>query len=69
MPVNDDLIAQIERRRPKTRDQLNRIWYGYQNRQPRHYDSTCCHRVNLHNVRYRGTVEFRWFEEPSMQAR
>ncbi len=33
-PVSDDLIAQIERRRPRARDQLNRIWYGYHNRQP-----------------------------------
>jgi len=61
-PVSDDLIAQIERRRPKTRDQLNHIWYGYHNRQPQHYDSTRYHGVNLHNVWYRGTVEFRWFE-------
>ena len=35
-PVSDDLIAQIERRRPRTRDQLNHIWYGYHNRQPQH---------------------------------
>jgi len=61
-PVSDDLIAQIERRRPRTRDQLNHIWYGYHNRQPQHYDSTRYHGVNLHNVWYRGTVEFRWFE-------
>lgn len=61
-PVSDDLIAQIERSRPKTKDQLNRIWYGYHNRQPQHYDHTRYHGVNLHNVWYRGTVEFRWFE-------
>jgi hypothetical protein len=61
-PVSDELIAQIEQRRPKTKEQLNRIWYGYHNQQPQHFDSTRYHGVNLHNVWYRGTVEFRWFE-------
>jgi len=61
-PVGDDLIKQIERHRPKPQDQLNRIWYGYHNRRPQHFDSSRYHGVNLHNVWYRGTVEFRWFE-------
>ncbi|MFV0408095.1 MAG: amidoligase family protein [Propioniciclava sp.] len=61
-PVSDELIQRIEQHRPRTKDQLNRIWYGYHNRQPQHYDSSRYHGVNLHNVWYRGTVEFRWFE-------
>ncbi len=61
-PVNDDFIRRIERQRPKTKDELNRIWYGYHNTHPQHYCSTRYHGVNLHNVWYRGTVEFRWFE-------
>ncbi|MCJ8501448.1 amidoligase family protein [Desulfatitalea alkaliphila] len=61
-PVSDELIRNIERHRPKTKAQLNRIWYGYHNNQPQHYDNTRYHGVNLHNVWYRGTVEFRWFE-------
>jgi hypothetical protein len=61
-PINPHLIEQIERHRPRTRDELNRIWYGYHNFRPEHYDSTRYHGVNLHNVWYRGTVEFRWFE-------
>ena len=60
-PVRDELIRQIERRRPRTTDQLNRIWYGYHNRRPQHYDGTRYHGVNLHNVWYRGTVEFRCY--------
>src|SRR5690606_24031984 len=47
---------------PRTTEQLNRIWYGYHNNHPSHYDSSRYHGVNLHNVWYRGTVEFRWFE-------
>ncbi|MFC1467810.1 amidoligase family protein [Verrucomicrobiota bacterium] len=61
-PVSDELIQNIERQRPKTKAELNRIWYGYHNNQPQHYDNTRYHGVNLHNVWYRGTVEFRWFE-------
>ncbi|HEB77227.1 MAG TPA: hypothetical protein ENI90_01695, partial [Methylothermaceae bacterium] len=61
-PVSDEFVRKIERRRPKTKDQLNRIWYGYHNRRPQHFDSTRYYGVNLHNVWYRGTVEFRWFE-------
>lgn len=61
-PISPQLIEQIERRRPRTREELNTIWYGYHNQQPQHYDATRYHGVNLHNVWYRGTVEFRWFE-------
>jgi hypothetical protein len=61
-PVSPDLIRQIEARRPRTKEQLNRVWYGRHNGAPMHYDSTRYHGVNLHSVWYRGTVEFRWFE-------
>ncbi len=61
-PINDDLIRQIEEHRPRTKEELNRLWYGRDNRNPIHYDSSRYHGVNLHNVWYRGTVEFRWFE-------
>jgi len=61
-PVSSELITKIERSRPKTREQMNRIWYGYHNHHPQHYDQTRYHGVNLHNVWYRGTVEFRWFQ-------
>ena len=61
-PVEDHLIRQIEASRPTTTDELNRLWYGYHNSNPHHYDSSRYHGVNLHNVWYRGTVEFRYFE-------
>ena len=61
-PVDDDLIRNIERDRPTTTDELNRLWYGYHNSNPTHYDRSRYHGVNLHNVWYRGTVEFRYFE-------
>lgn len=61
-PVEDELIRRIEASRPTTTDELNRLWYGYHNTNPTHYDSTRYHGVNLHNVWFRGTVEFRYFE-------
>lgn len=61
-PVSEEFIRKIEAERPRSKDHLNRLWYGQTNRQPTHYDSTRYHGVNLHNVWYRGTVEFRWFE-------
>jgi len=61
-PMSADFIAKLERYRPQTKDQLNRIWYGHRNLNPQHYDSTRYYGVNFHNVWYRGTVEFRWFE-------
>jgi len=60
--VKQDLVNQIVRRRPQTIEHLNRLWYGYRNHHPSHYDSTRYHGLNLHNVWYRGTVEFRYFE-------
>ena len=60
--IKQDLVNNIVRRRPRTIEQLNRLWYGYRNHHPSHYDSTRYHGLNLHNVWYRGTVEFRYFE-------
>lgn len=51
-------------RPPKTLDELNRIWYDSRrvyDPQYDHYNSTRYHALNLHNVWFRGTVEFRLF--------
>lgn len=61
-PVETALIERIERNRPRTLEDLNIAWYGYRNTAPQHYDQTRYHGLNLHNVYYRNTVEFRWFE-------
>lgn len=61
-PMDSAFIARIERSRPKTREQMNLIWYGYHNQHPTHYHESRYAGVNFHNVWYRGTIEFRWFE-------
>jgi hypothetical protein len=61
-PISDDFIRQIEASRPTTSEELNRIWYGYHNTNPQHYDRSRYRTVNFHNVWYRGTLEIRLFE-------
>jgi len=59
--IDQNFLTKIEQRRPATLDELNMAWYGYLNRSPIHYDQTRYRGLNLHNVWYRGTIEFRWF--------
>ncbi len=61
-PIDPAFITKLEQQRPQTKDALNVLWYGHSNHNPTHYDQTRYHGVNLHNVWYRGTIEFRWFE-------
>lgn len=61
-PVRADFLKKIESYRGSSLEFLNRAWYGYSNPCPSHYDSTRYSALNLHNVWFRGTVEFRWFE-------
>jgi len=60
-PMREEFIRQIDRRRPYTREQVNRLWYGYRNNNPIHYDQTRYHLLNLHSVWYHGTIEIRAF--------
>jgi hypothetical protein len=57
-----EIIEKINRTRPRTKDDLNRIWYGYYNANPMHYSPERYFGLCLHNVWYRGTIEFRWFK-------
>lgn len=61
-PVEGRFIRRIEDKRPASKEELNPLWYGFTNENPEHYDISRYHGLNLHNVWYRGTVEFRWFE-------
>ena len=60
-PMREEFIRDIERRKPRTREQLNRLWYGYRNTAPIHYDPSRYHLVNFHSVWYLGTIEIRAF--------
>jgi hypothetical protein len=60
--IENDLIEKVGKEKPKTLNQLGEIWYGsevYLNMTK--YNSTRYHGLNLHNVWYGSTVEFRLF--------
>lgn len=54
-------IDRLEAAKPKTRESLNRAWFGYANPNPVHYDSARYRALNLNNVWRIGTAEFRIF--------
>lgn len=61
--VNEDLIKGINKKRPRTLDELADIWYsgyGFENRD-RHYHTSRYHGLNLHSTFTKGTIEFRLF--------
>ena len=60
-PTREDFIRDIDRRKPRTREQLNRLWYGYRNTAPIHYDSSRYVLLNLHSTFYRNSVEYRGY--------
>lgn len=59
--VNLDFIDNINRRKPKTLQDVRRLWYGGDSRSHRHYDPSRYHALNLHSVFRTGTIEFRLF--------
>jgi hypothetical protein len=61
-PMRAEFIRNIERHKPRTKDELSKFWYGFPNSNPVHYDQTRYHLLNLHSVWYRGTVEIRAFD-------
>ena len=61
--VNEDLISTINKKKPKTLEQLADVWYagyGFEDR-GKYYHQSRYHGLNLHSVFTRGTVEFRLF--------
>lgn len=61
--VNEDLIKGINKKRPRTLEELADIWYsgyGFENRD-RHYHTSRYHGLNLHSTFTKGTIEFRLF--------
>lgn len=54
-------LEELNRKKPKTMAQLERIWYDGPSRANYHYDSSRYRLCNLHSVFGKGTVEFRAF--------
>lgn len=59
-PVNKSLVRGIKSKKPDLKN-LSDLWYkNYPNRN-NHYNKSRYHGLNLHNVWYSNTVEFRYF--------
>ena len=54
-------LDDINRKRPKTMEELEGIWYNGEGSRHYHYDDTRYHALNLHSVFSKGTIEFRLF--------
>lgn len=59
--VDDRFLEELNRRRPRSLDEVKRIWYGGGDGSSEHYHSSRYHCLNLHSVFQKGTVEFRLF--------
>ena len=60
--TNEKLLETINKRKPKTMEQLKEIWYAQDPEGiTRHYHSSRYHGLNLHATFTKGTVEFRLF--------
>jgi hypothetical protein len=60
---------ELNNRKPKTLDEVQRIWYGGDmNRSRDHYDYTRYRGLNLHSVFNKGTAEFRLFNSDIRHA-
>ena len=60
-PVEQRFLDDLNSRKPKSMEEVERIWYGGSSRRDTHYDDSRYHCLNLHSVFQKGTVEFRLF--------
>lgn len=63
--VDPNFLEQLNKKKPKTMDQLADIWYKSQNSdggRTLHYNSSRYHMLNYHATFTKGTVEFRLFQ-------
>lgn len=54
-------LDEVNHIRPKSMQELERLWYNGSSRRDVHYDRTRYHALNLHSVFSKGTIEFRMF--------
>ena len=60
-PVEQRFLDDLNSRKPKSMEAVERIWYGGNSRRDTHYDDSRYHCLNLHSVFQKGTVEFQLF--------
>lgn len=61
-------LEELNRNKPRSLDEVSRIWYGGRDGSYNHYDDSRYHCLNLHSVFNKGTVEFRLFNSEIKHA-
>lgn len=59
--VETKLLDNLQNKRPKTLEDIKKIWYEGRDGSHEHYHSSRYHALNLHSVWQKGTVELRMF--------
>jgi len=59
--VEQSFLDELNRKKPKTLDDVSRIWYHGNDGRWEHYHNSRYHCLNLHSVFQKGTIEFRLF--------
>lgn len=59
--VEQSFLDEINRKKPRTLDEVSRIWYHGGDGRREHYHNSRYHCLNLHSVFQKGTIEFRLF--------
>lgn len=59
--VEDSFLQELNRKKPKTLQEVSDIWYGGDRNRNKHYHESRYHCLNLHSVFQKGTIEFRLF--------
>ncbi len=59
--VEEDFLQKINAKKPKTLDEVSKIWYKGEDGKGQHYHKSRYHCLNLHSVFQKGTIEFRLF--------
>lgn len=59
--IDPDFLEKINRQKPKTRSELQNLWYNGRDGSHQHYHDSRYHCLNLHSVFQKGTIEFRAF--------
>lgn len=54
-------LEELNRKKPRSIESFERMWYHGDSRSYDHYDETRYHALNLHSVFSKGTIEFRLF--------
>jgi len=59
--VDQHFLEELNRRKPKSIDAVQKIWYGGDDGSHEHYHESRYHCLNLHSLFSKGTIEFRLF--------